>query len=620
MNRFFVPITDLLTEIIDNRGKSVPTVEDGIPLIATNCIKHSSIYPTFENIRYVSQEVYDNWFRAHLKANDILFVNKGTPGRVCLVPDPVAFCAAQDMIAFRADETKVYFRYLFAALRSSDIQQKIKNYHVGLVIPHFKKQDLSNLLIPIIDIDSQKKVGDLYHILSEKIELNNRINKELETMAKTLYDYWFVQFDFPDANGKPYRSSGGRMVYNEQLKREIPEGWEVKSLWDIATYTNGLACQKYRPISDHMLKVIKIREMRDGFTVDSEFVRADIPESVIVNDGDVLFSWSASLEVMVWHGGIGGLNQHIFKVTSDKYPKVFFLYELINYLGHFKMMAENRKTTMGHITKEHLQQSRIVVPKFNLIKKIDTLISPILDKILINRKENQQLASLRDWLLPMLMNGQVGFKENGKHTELTVKKCTPSESAVLAARIIAKNQNKDFGRVKLMKNLFLLGYSFDLDLGYPLYRDTAGPHNEDLIEEIEGRLKRYKIYETSTRKTRNGRDLTVYSPMVDINQADTLFEQCFADHAKEIDTFLDKLSKLSWEKSEIVATLYAVWNNRLIKKESVDINSLIESFYAWSENKKKYTKEQILSAYEYMQIENLIPTGRGKYIEEKPKK
>ena len=148
-----IPITKLLLTIVDNRGRSCPTSEKGFPLIATNCIKHSSIYPTFENIRYVTEEILKTWFRAELKPNDILFVNKGTPGRVCLVPDPVDFCAAQDMIGLRADPSKIYYKYLFAILRSDFIQSKIKNYHVGIAIPHFKKSDMDNLLIPVPDMD-----------------------------------------------------------------------------------------------------------------------------------------------------------------------------------------------------------------------------------------------------------------------------------------------------------------------------------------------------------------------------------------------------------------------------------------------------------------------------------
>ena len=148
-----IPITELLECIVDNRGKSCPTQETGFPLIATNCIKHSSIYPTFENIRYVSDETLKTWFRSELKPNDILFVNKGTPGRVCLVPDPITFCAAQDMIGLRADSNKIYYKYLFTVLRSDFIQKKIANFHVGIAIPHFKKSDMDNLLIPVPDME-----------------------------------------------------------------------------------------------------------------------------------------------------------------------------------------------------------------------------------------------------------------------------------------------------------------------------------------------------------------------------------------------------------------------------------------------------------------------------------
>ena len=126
-------------------------------------------------------------------------------------------------------------------------------------------------------------------------------------MAKQLYDYWFVQFDFPNEEGKPYKSSGGEMVWNEKLKRNIPVGWHCGNLFEIAVFTNGLACQKFRPKDDEEpLPVIKIREMHDGISVDTEEVTSNIPESVKVYNGDVLFSWSASLEVMLWAYGLGG--------------------------------------------------------------------------------------------------------------------------------------------------------------------------------------------------------------------------------------------------------------------------------------------------------------------------
>lgn len=406
-----VPITELLECIVDNRGKSCPTCDEGFPLIATNCIKHSSIYPTFENIRYISDETLKTWFRAELKPNDILFVNKGTPGRVCLVPDPITFCAAQDMIGLRANSKKIYYKYLFAVLRSNFIQEKIANFHVGIAIPHFKKSDMDNLLISVPDMDIQKKIGDMYCELSEKIENNNKINAELESMAKTIYDYWFLQFEFPNEEGKPYKSSGGKMVWNEELKREIPEGWEVGNLYDIADFINGLACQKFRPIDDRKLPVIKITEMHDGITENTEYVRSDIPEKNIINDGDILFSWSATLETMIWTGGKAGLNQHIFKVVPKIQAKYFVFMQLSTYIINFVKMAEARKTTMGHITTDHLKQSIIVIPPTEVCDNFNKEIKDLYTMIINNNQQNKELISLRDFLLPMLMNGQVGFKE-----------------------------------------------------------------------------------------------------------------------------------------------------------------------------------------------------------------
>ena len=232
-------------------------------------------------------------------------------------------------------------------------------------------------------------------------------------MAKHLYDYWFVQFDFPDENGLPYKSSGGKMVWNEKLKREIPEGWLHGSLLDIANYTNGLACQKFRPTDEHKLPVIKIKEMHDGFSSETEYVTADIPENVKVYDGDVLFSWSASLEVMLWACGSGGLNQHIFKVTSKNgYPKSFYYYQLLNYIDHFKRMADARKTTMGHITQDHLRQSLIILPSnLDITNQLEHKISPILDQIILNNQATIRLTKQRDELLPLLMTGQVSVKQ-----------------------------------------------------------------------------------------------------------------------------------------------------------------------------------------------------------------
>lgn len=313
---------------------------------------------------------------------------------------------------------KIDNEYLFYLLKTQI--SKIQELGTGTTFKEVSKSTIESFEIYIEEnVPTQQKIASVLSALDDKIELNNKINAELEAMAKTLYDYWFVQFDFPNEDNKPYKSSGGKMVLNETLKREIPEGWEVKSLYSIADFINGLACQKYRPEneSDDFLPVIKIREMNDGISSNTEKVKIDIPEKNKIDDGDILFSWSATLDVKIWTQGKGGLNQHIFKVISKDYPKSFYYFELLNYLEHFKMMAELRKTTMGHITIDHLKTSLIAIPSKELILKMDTKLTPILNKIISNKKQNQELAQLRDWLLPMLMNGQVTVGEALEATE-----------------------------------------------------------------------------------------------------------------------------------------------------------------------------------------------------------
>ncbi|MDD2659617.1 MAG: restriction endonuclease subunit S [Methylococcales bacterium] len=429
-------LTSLLSTIVDNRGKTVPISESGFPLIATNCIKHSSIYPTFENVRYVDEKTKENWFRAHPKPNDIIFVNKGTPGRVCLVPDPVPFCFAQDMVGFRCDPEKIDFQYLFAVLRSGYIQKKIENFHVGLVIPHFKKGDLDNITIPrLASREEELAVGELYLTLSKKIELNNRINAELEAMAKILYDYWFVQFDFPfdfascpeqrrregkpDANGKPYKSSGGKMVYNPTLKREIPECWATKKLATLtSTIRRGLSPDYVEFGGIPVLNQKCIREQNIRFK-DSR------RHSTELSNDDERFLQDC--DVLVNSTGVGTLGRIAFvkrlieeKTTVDSHVTIvracsgkispeYLAWSMLR-LQTVIESAANGSTGQVELNKSFIEDLDIVIPAEPIQEEFSKFVEPLVKEIARRECENELLTNKRDWLLPMLMNGQVTVK------------------------------------------------------------------------------------------------------------------------------------------------------------------------------------------------------------------
>ncbi|MBQ5611235.1 MAG: restriction endonuclease subunit S [Fibrobacteraceae bacterium] len=263
--------------------------------------------------------------------------------------------------------------------------------------PSLNPSDIQMLEFEFPDLSIQKKIASVPYNIDKRIENLRAQNRVLEQTAKTIYDYTFLQ------------CAGHQTTYNKTLNRNIPVGWEVDNLYRIADFTNGLACQKYRPMTERdKLPVIKIREMHDGITADTEFVRSDIPEKVIVNPGDLLFSWSASLEVMMWNGVKGGLNQHIFKVTPKEYFSLYFVYfQLKDYIGNFKRMAEARKTTMGHITTDHLNQSRIAIPDEETMKKFNAQVTSLFQKQLVNSKQIETLTTQRNTLLPLLMTSQV---------------------------------------------------------------------------------------------------------------------------------------------------------------------------------------------------------------------
>ena len=304
--------------------------------------------------------------------------------------------------------------FLNGLLRSSYAAKYFANNAGGSGQRYYLNEDaIKGLPLFLPSFKEQCLIGKFLSSIDRKIALNRKKIEKLEALAKTIYDYWFVQFDFPDANGRPYKSSGGKMVYNPILKREIPAGWEVGNLYRIAEYENGLACQKFRPREgEAQLPVVKIREMHEGLSADSEFVSVNIPEKHKLHDGDLLFSWSASLEVMLWCGGDAGLNQHIFKVIpKDGFSTGYVLLQLSQSVVNFIKIAEARKTTMGHITSDHIEHSCVALPDTSVRKMFAAATDCIFARVIRLRQETRQLISRRDFLLPLLMNGQVEVGE-----------------------------------------------------------------------------------------------------------------------------------------------------------------------------------------------------------------
>ena len=198
------------------------------------------------------------------------------------------------------------------------------------------------------------------------------------------------------------------MVYNEELAKNVPKGWEVRSIDKVAHFLNGLALQRFPPKSENeYLPVIKIRELRQGVTESSDRASPDIPKEYVVEDGDVLFSWSGSIEVVIWTSGRGALNQHLFRVTSTEFPKWFYYYWILAHLQEYRRIAEGKATTMGHIQRHHLADSLVLVPDKMTLERMSAVIDPMFERIIQVGIESKHLSEIRDLLLPKLMSGKI---------------------------------------------------------------------------------------------------------------------------------------------------------------------------------------------------------------------
>ena len=397
-----------------NHGELHPLTKDyvasGIPFIMAADLEYGSI--NYNTCKYITEATAKTLRKGFAKDGDVLLTHKATIGRTALLrlPNTSYAVLTPQVTYYRVKNEKIINPYYLKLYFDSPAFQYIikKRAGAGSTRAYIGITKQGDLPVSYPDIKTQNNIVSVLKPINEKIANNSRMCSVLEHIAKTLYDYWFTQFDFPNAEGKPYRSSNGEMEWNEQLKREIPKGWNVGNLYDIADPINGLACQKYRPKeNERALPVVKIKEMHEGITGETELVSVNIPGKHKIFDGDILFSWSATLEVMYWFGGDAGLNQHIFKVVPiNGYSKEYVYHQFSSYVINFVKMAEARKTTMGHITTDHLEQSRIVLPPSEIVQAFSEIVAPIHQKIGQCQQENRELTKLRDWLLPMLMNGQ----------------------------------------------------------------------------------------------------------------------------------------------------------------------------------------------------------------------
>ena len=349
-------------------------------------------YPVYGSgglMRYVDSKLYDG--------PSILIPRKGTLNNIMFVESP--FWTVDTMFWTIINTDKIDPKFLFYSICKRDFA----SMNVGSAVPSMTVSILNDIQISYPkNLDDQRRIASILSSLDRKIELNNKINADLEEMAQAIFKNWFVDFE-PFKDGKFVDSELGM----------IPEGWKVGTLTEIASYMNGLAMQKYPPENiEDSLPVLKIKELGQGFCgTDSDRCSCNIKDECKIHNGDVIFSWSGTLLVDVWCGGDCGLNQHLFKVTSNDYPKWFYYYWTKHHLQEFIHIAKDKAVTMGHIKRGHLEEAMVAIPDNDSMEKAHELFEPILSKMISLRLENSRLSLLRDTLLPRLMSGELEVPE-----------------------------------------------------------------------------------------------------------------------------------------------------------------------------------------------------------------
>lgn len=550
--------------------------------------------------------------------------------------------------------------FVFYSIFRDEFFEHMMNGSKGTKMPRGDKDQVIEFPVPKFEKLDQQKIAKVLSDLDAKIELNNKINAELEAMAKLIYDYWFVQFDFPhefktiltDKKGrrtelvevKPYKSSGGKMVWNEELKREIPVGWEVDTISSWIDLDKSGDWGKESEEGNYIQRVSCIRGADiNGLNGNGE-VKAPVRYILEKNSHKILESGDLIIEIS---GGSPtqstGRMAFIIDETQDRFEdplicsnfcKAVTLKEpvsLYNFVFEWKKLYaagvlfgwEGKTSGIKNLLFESFVTNyQVVKPIETLMKKFYNLIHPMQQNIQKNLKQNQKLAEFRDWLLPMLMNGQVRVSSNHRKLSIAsvpeinhqiIDASNEKRKAIAACIILNSEFEERFGMVKFEKLLHLSEYHALKENNLQNYKQhAAGPLDSEFTYnfineaktqgmisiQVMGKLQRIKVKDNKKLQ----------------NNVKSQLEQ---EAQEKISTLVKLFLGSNHEKPEIVSTLYAVWNNRIIKNELVNDELIKKDFLDWSEGKIKY-KDKLDRELKWMRKEGVVPDGWGDIID-KPK-
>lgn len=410
------PLSECLSKVIDYRGRTPKKLgmewsKSGYRALSANNVKFSGI-DKLDSINYADEELYKKWMKDEVCKGDLLLTSEAPSGQVMLWDSDEKIVLSQRLYSLRVN-AKFNPKFLKYYLQSPIGQKEIYRNNSGSTVAGISAKTFSNILVSHpADVDEQERIGHILYLVDKKIDCNNRINAGLESISKMLYDYWFVQFDFPDASGRPYKSSGGRMLYNAVLKREIPEHWRSSNILAIAEVLGGGTPTKKKP--DFWGGAIPFFTPTDAGGSIFKFSTSDyITDAGLKGSSTKLFdkhtvfiTARGSVGKLVLAGVQMAMNQSCYALRTKPNVGHVFLFFIAKELIHH-LQIKSSGSVFDSIVSNDIELTQLAIPPVDLIQQFSAITKPMFEKISNNTKENEQLADLRDWLLPMLMNGQV---------------------------------------------------------------------------------------------------------------------------------------------------------------------------------------------------------------------
>ena len=388
--------------------KAAEYTQSGYPVIN---VKNIGIGRIIDNdIEFVSEKTRNRLSEHIIHEGDIVFARKGSVERHTYVrKEHDGWVQGSDCIKAKID-AGIEPRYVSYYLCLESVKKQLMLKAVGSTMPSMNTDILKDIAITLPDDEGvEKRIADFFDNINEKILSNEKIIATLESMAKTLYDYWFVQFDFPDANGRPYKTSGGKMVWNENLSREIPAGWNCESVKDTCDVQYGYPFDTNLFSEEKGVPVVRIRDIQELST--SACTKETVDKKYQLKRNDLIVGMDGNFHMNFWAGKEALLNQRVFRIRGREDISTLSVYFAIKpYIEHREKNVT--RTTVGHLSDYDVKSLKLILPEdIEFRKKIATKFEGILNHITNIREENWKLTSLRDYLLPMLMNGQVTFRQ-----------------------------------------------------------------------------------------------------------------------------------------------------------------------------------------------------------------